>query len=158
MGVLNGLRKNCSGSSLAELLMVVALISLLSAAAIPALRSQREKKLLEATAGTIAMHMRMAQGHAVATQTTGRLVFYTFSDIYYVELSGEREWVYLPEEISIVAINFALIYNRRELSFNMLGVPNQGGHMSLKNARGEKIYIIITPATGRVRVSRDPPG
>lgn len=156
--MFKGLRKNCGGSSLAELLMVLALISLLSVLAIPTLGVQKEKNRLEATAKTIAMQMRLAQSHAVAANSTGRLVFYPFSGLYYVELSGQREWVYLPEELSIVAINFALIYNRRELSFNMLGVPNQGGYMSLKNAREDKIYIIITPVTGRVRVSRHPPG
>lgn len=146
------------GSSLAELLVVLALLSLLSAAALPAVGRQREKKLLETTAETIAMHMRLAQGHAVASNSTARLIFYTFSHMYYVELSGQREWVYLPAELSIVAINFPLIYNRRELSFNMLGVPNQGGYISLKDEREEKIYVIITPVTGRVRISRYPPG
>lgn len=147
---------NTAGSSLAELLVVLALISLLSLAVFPALGRQREERLLKATAETIAMHMRLAQGHAVANNATGRLVFYEFSDIYYLDTSS-RQWVYLPEELSFVAINFPLVYNRRELSFNPLGVPNQGGHLVLGDAGGSRIYVIITPVTGRVRISRSPP-
>ena len=153
---MSTLKKN-RGSSLMELLLVLALLSLITLAVFPALGRQREERLLISTGETAAMHMRLAQGHAVATNSTARLVFYQFSGIYYVELSGQREWVFLPEGVSIVAINFPLVYNRRELSFNPLGVPNQGGHLGLKDEKGNRFYVIITPVTGRVRVSRTPP-
>ncbi len=147
-----------SGHSLAELLVVLALLSLLSLAVFPALGPVREERLLKATAETIAMHMRLAQGHAVAENAVGKLVFYELAGIYYIDLTGQpRQWVYLPEELSIIAINFPIVYNRRELSFNPLGVPSQGGHVGLGDSRGSRIYVIITPVTGRVRISRTPP-
>ena len=146
------------GATLIEVLTVLALIGILSAMLMPKTGFNKEFFLLQASARSMAIHMRLAQSHAIATNSSSRLVYYQQENIYYVELSGEKEWVYLPEGISIVAINFPLVYNRHTLRFNYYGVPNQGGHVLLRNHGGDRQYIIITPVTGRVRTATTAPG
>ncbi|PKM83636.1 MAG: hypothetical protein CVU88_01965 [Firmicutes bacterium HGW-Firmicutes-13] len=145
------------GASLFEILLILALLCLLTSMAYPKIGGNREYLQLESAARSLALDMRLAQSHAVTTNSATRLVFYRFSNLYYVELSSKREWVSIPEEINIAFINFPKIGGRETLSFNFLGTPNQGGHVGLQNENGDTLYVIITPVTGRVRIGKEAP-
>ncbi len=159
-GRFRSIRNNSfeKGTSLVEVLVVLALIGILSALIMPRAGFNKDYFLLQTSARKMAINMRLAQSHAIATNSATKLVFYHQVDIYYVELSGESDWFTLPEGTSIVAINFPLVYNRPTLSFNYYGIPNQGGSVWLRNKRGDSLYIIVTPITGRVRIAKTPPG
>lgn len=145
------------GSSLLEVLLVLTLLGIIGAIAMPRAGRSREAYQLETTARSLAVHMRMAQSHAVANGPMARLVFYHEAERYSLDLGQERNMVYLPEGIQIEYVLFPAVQGRPTLSFNFLGTPNQGGHVALKNRRGEMQYVIITPVTGRVRISPRPP-
>ena len=146
-----------NGVSLLELLVVISLLGILALIVFPAAGMGKDYYLLETTARSLAVNMRLAQSHAVTTNQATFLVFYRFSNRYYVELSGKKEWINIPEEIYICAINFPKAGGWETLRFNSLGTPNRGGHIGLENRRGDKLYVIITPVTGRVRISKSPP-
>lgn len=145
------------GVSLMELLVVISLLGIIALIAFPAVGMGMDYYLLETTARSLAVNMRLAQSHAVTTNHVTYLVFFRMSNLYYVELSGNKEWVDIPEEIRICAINFPRTGGWETLSFNSIGTPNQGGHIGLENRKGDKLYVIITPVTGRVRISKNPP-
>ncbi len=153
----NFLINNRKGFSLIEVLLVLTLLGILTAVAIPGMGMAVEHYLLDTTARKIAANMRLAQSHAITTNHFTRIIFYRFSNLYLVDLSGDREWIEIPEEIHICAINFPKTGGWETLTFNSLGTPNRGGHVGLENRRGDKLYVIITPVTGRVRISKTPP-
>ncbi len=148
--------EKCSrGTSLLELLVVIALLGILTSLAYPKVGSSREHYILENTAWEIAYNMRMAQGHALKTGRTTRLTFYPSVNMYSIRLPEGREWIYLPDGVYILAINFPQVNGFETLTFNFLGTPNQGGSVYLANGRGDCWYrVIVTPVTGRVRVAR----
>ncbi|UNC92564.1 GspH/FimT family pseudopilin [Candidatus Contubernalis alkaliaceticus] len=145
------------GFSLIEVLLVLTILGILTAVVIPVLDMVLDYHSLDTTAGKMAANMRLAQSHAITTNQFTRLVFHRFSNLYMVELSLVKEWIDIPQGISICAINFPKSGGRETLTFNSLGTPNQGGHVGLENRRGDKLYVIITPVTGRVRISKNPP-
>ncbi len=149
--------KSQDGVSLMELLAAVSMLGIIAMIVFPAVGMGMDHYLLETTARSLAVNMRLAQSHAFTTRHHTFLVFYRFTNQYYVELSGKKEWVHIPDELRICALNFPISGGRETLSFNSTGAPNRGGHVGLENRRGDKLYVIITPVTGRVRISKTPP-
>lgn len=148
---------NRSGFFLIESLVVLALLAVITVAVFPQTRRNRDSLQLEVAAKTLLFQVRAVQSHAVTTNSTAKLVFYFLENCYYLEQSGEKKWVGLPDGVKFAAINFPEVYGRHTLSFNSLGAPNRGGHVGLKGAGEEKFYIIVTPVTGRVRIASEPP-
>ncbi len=151
-------RRN-SGMTLIELVCVLAIISLILLAGIGPGFGFRpgNKRQLEAAAWQLVSEMRLARQSAVFTGITSRLQFRIFNDDYKVILSDERKTVKLPAGICYAYINFPVADGYYLLEYKCTGAPNRGGTIGLKNRQNEKIYIIVTPATGRVRVSPEPP-
>lgn len=146
------------GTSLVELMVVIALLGILTTLAYPRIGNNREHYILENTAWEIAYNMRMAQSHALKTGSTTRIFFYPASDRYCIRFPEGREWFYFPEGVYILAINFPQVNGRETLTFNFLGTPNQGGSVYLANRKVDYWYrVIVTPVTGRVRVTRYTP-
>ncbi len=112
---------------------------------------------LEAAAWRLASDLRLAQQVAISTGKTSRVEFRQFNNDYRMWLPEDMERVRLPEGISYAGNTFPLSSGVRKVSFTALGAPSQGGTVTLANQRGDKLYVITTPATGRVRVSKDPP-
>lgn len=140
-----------------EILLVIAIMGILASIIYPKIGGSRQYYLLETTARKLAADMRRAQSHGVTTNSTSRVVFYRFSNLYRLELSGKREWVAIPEELNIAYINFPKAGGRETLTFNYLGAPNRGGHVGLQNETDDVFYVIITPVTGRVRIGKEAP-
>lgn len=101
--------------------------------------------------------MRLAQQVAITTGKQTRIEFRWEAADYRIFLPVEKTTVKLPEGIVYVMNNFPLEKGIRKLSFSNIGAPNQGGTVGFKNRRGSRLYVIITPATGRVKVSSEPP-
>ena len=145
------------GYVLVEVMLIIVMLGILAAVAFPRIGGSKEQHLLEATARTLMVNIRQVQGHAITESYRSEILFSHHHNSYYVELSGEGEWVTLPGKISMFYNNFPEVNHRQTLSFNYLGAPNRGGRVGFKNERGDKLYVIVTPVTGRVRMGSDPP-
>ncbi len=148
---------NRRGLTLIELLVVVMIMGILTGVAVPVTR-QSGMWSLRAAASELAVMIREARHTAITGGQNCYIVFYQFSDRYKWEYAGKVQWVRLPEGISFAANNFPLVLDGRPtLYFRYTGAPNRGGHVGLKDKRGNKLYVIVTPVTGRVRIDKVPP-
>ncbi len=127
------------------------------AIAVPALGGMNERWCLEEAAWRLASDMRLARQMAISTGKDTRFEFLLESGMYRMFLPTEKQIVKLPEGITYAYNNFPRSGNVSKFSLSPLGAPGPGGTVGLKNRRGAKLYVIITPATGRVRVSPTPP-
>lgn len=148
--------------TLVELLCVVGLLSLLLLIAVPAMADFGTSRNLEIAARTMATDLRRTQQKAITAGWSQYVEFRTNSsgkDIYRLKDGKTSKFVNisLPEGISIKANNFPLSGSVKTLFFSRSGAPNQGGTVTLQNRSGQLLYVIVTPGTGRVRVSETPP-
>ena len=148
--------KRRQGFVLTELLLVLLLLGVLIAIAVPAIRSFGQWPL-RAASQEMAARIREARQTAIATGKICYVVFFEFSGRYRLELPAGREWVTLPNEVVFGGINFPLFDNRPTIYFRYTGAPNRGGHLVLRDDNGRRRFIIVTPVTGRVRISETPP-
>lgn len=144
------------GFSLMELITVLALLGILSLVTVPILRNFGPWPL-RASAQTMAARVREARQTALATGDICYVTYYELSNRYRLDFPAGREWVELPEGVRISAVNFPRFDGRPTLYFRYTGAPNRGGHVALQNVNGERLYLIVTPVTGRVRISNSPP-
>ena len=148
--------RNQSGLTLIELICVVVIIGLILLVGLPGFHSGNKRKL-ETAAWCLVSDMRLARQSAISTGITSYIQFRIFNDDYKISYPDEKDTVKLPEGISYGYINFPVVNGYYLLEFKSTGAPNRGGTVGLKSKQGEKLYIIVTPATGRIRVSSEPP-
>ena len=147
------------GYTLVELVCVVALLGLIALIAVPAVASVGSSRTLEIAARGLAMELRRAQQKAITTGSTQSIDLRIFSNDYRVRdlVSGEAYTVKLAEGITYRSVNFPVESGHPRVSFYRSGAPSRGGTIVLNGPRDKVSYIIVTPATGRVRVSDQPP-
>ncbi len=147
------------GFTLLEILVVVALLGIITMIAVPTVSHSQGSWQLEKTARLMVADFRLAQQTAVASGKTCRIEFFRYIEAYRVRTPGSQKLVRLPEGIFIAYNNFPGYDggNFQLLSFNRNGSPNRAGTISLGNAKGERIYIIVNLASGRMRISEEPP-
>jgi prepilin-type N-terminal cleavage/methylation domain-containing protein len=143
------------GFTLIELLAALAVMAIVAALLWPRVASLSRWKL-ESAARSLAGDLRLVRQEAITTGKASKVEIFIYPNRYRVRLSGEDRWVDLPEGVFFDGVTFG--GNPPYVHFNMLGHPSSGGTIILKSSRGEKRYVILTPVTGRVRVSRNPPG
>lgn len=171
MGKKNGIllklnANNCfqgnDGFTLVELLCVITLFTLFLMIAVPAMADVGSNRNLEIAARTLATDLRKTQQKAI---TSGWSQYVEFrkdaggNDIYRLKGGKSNEYLELtlPEGISIKANNFPFSSSVRTCKFTRNGAPIPGGTITLQNRSGKALYVIVTPATGRVRISEVPP-
>jgi prepilin-type N-terminal cleavage/methylation domain-containing protein len=152
-------RSEEAGFTLVELLCVIALLGMIISLAAPAMTAVGGSRNLELAARSMAMDMRRTQQRSITAGWTQRIEFRIYNNDYRIKdgKTGAVERISLPEGVSYRSVNFPTDGGYHVLSFNRSGAPNRGGTVALANASGELIYIIVTPATGRVRISESPP-
>jgi hypothetical protein len=124
---------------------------------LPAISSLNEKWRLEAAAWRLASDMRLARQVAITEGISTKIEFRWEARDYRIFLPEEKKTVKLPRGISYAMNNFPISGGVRGFTISPLGAPSPAGTVGFKNERGGKLYVIITPATGRVRVSSEPP-
>jgi prepilin-type N-terminal cleavage/methylation domain-containing protein len=144
-----------SGVSLMELLVVMFLLSLiLLIAGMPLINLVTGSKL-QATARELASNMRLAQREAISRGLACWIRFYE-SGNYRLSIPDDKgEYIH-----KLVQLPNGITVHRNlptDLYFLPTGAPSMGGTVILESEQGEKLYVILTPATGRVRVSEEPP-
>jgi prepilin-type N-terminal cleavage/methylation domain-containing protein len=148
--------------TLVELLCVIGLLSLLLLIAVPAMADFGTNRNLEIAARTMATDLRKTQQKAITAGWSQYVEFRTDArgkDIYRLKDGKTSEYVNisLPEGISIQANNFPLSASVKTMYFSRCGSPHPGGTVTLQNRSGQLLYVIVTPGTGRIRVSETPP-
>lgn len=148
------IQKGEKGFTLLELLAVLALLAVLVAITLPHVGTLSRWKL-NGAAKILVGNLRLARQEAIAGGYS-KVVFYIYSNSYELRLSQKNSTVYLPQGVSFKGLT-TFPGKPPSVHFNMLGHPSTGGTVVLKSSDGEKVYIIMTPVTGRIRISRDPP-
>jgi prepilin-type N-terminal cleavage/methylation domain-containing protein len=147
--------------TLVELLCVVALLGMIMLVAMPALQDTGRKRNLEIAARTLATDMRRCQQAAITTGTPYCLEFLVYNESYHYRFkncqTSKSERISFPEGVNYRSTTFRIDGGFPKLRFNPNGAPNFGGTVVLCNSADDILYVIVTPATGRVRISEDPP-
>lgn len=143
------------GYTILELLAVLSLLGLLTALAVPRFSSQQQWQL-ETASRRLAAEIRLLRQEAINSGETCKMEFYVNINRYTLTLPEGRRHVYLPEGISYVGTT---TFSGRPpvLEFTSLGRPGTGGGTVTLDGGGQRRFVIVTPVTGRVRVSRTPP-
>lgn len=150
--------KNKNGFTFIELVIVLTLLGVLLAIAVPRLHPVSRWQL-EGAAGEMAGNLRLARSEAVFSGKICRVTFFIYAGAYRLTLAENNQMIQLPEEIFFQGqTTFAKdASNNPFIYFNALGRPSGGGTVILESRDGDKRYIIVTPVTGRVRVSKEEP-
>lgn len=148
--------RNGKGYSLAEVLVVLAIAALVLLLVFPVHRQLGGWPLQGATLELTARIREMRHAAIAGGQQT-EVVFFLFNGMYRARCPERTTWARLPEGVTFASINFPSDGVRHTLSFRFTGAPNQGGHVTLRNRAGQRLYVIVTPVTARVRISTEPP-
>lgn len=146
-------RINHSGYTTIEIITVVAILSIMTSLILPNYKFTLDKYKIEIAARKLAKDILYAQQRSICKKVKYHIIFDRITKDNYTIASGfNSRTVNLPPGIYIDWVNFA----KYELSFNPVGVPKQGGTIALKSD-SKNLYIIVSVATGRVRISNTPP-
>lgn len=150
--------KNQQGVTLLELVLVLALVILAVSLPLISFNWAIQAVRLENTALAMKSQLRLLQSQAV-TEAQYYEMRFDRSLKYYRIFRGSQQLkvVRFPPGIRYGFVNIGGSQVVPVLRFYPTGSPSAGGTITLENSYNSKRYIIITPAVGRVRVSRQPP-
>ncbi|MBP8994863.1 MAG: prepilin-type N-terminal cleavage/methylation domain-containing protein [Bacteroidales bacterium] len=141
------------GFTLIELIIVLALLAFLFSSSLPSLAGLRSSLIGKTVVQKISSQLRIAKIEALNQGKTTKIVFNTTQNEYiYTDSSGKSTHYELPDEVILYRTNFPL----NTIRFYLTGTPSSGGTITLRIGNNLK-YLIITPVTGRVRISDKPP-
>lgn len=133
------------------LLIMAVLISLAS----PVFTRVIEGNKLKADARQMAYVLKTARQAAIMSSESKSVIFYTGSTKY--KYDGEATY-WLNSGVTYAGTStFSGDIGREKCTFQPSGAPESGGTVILKNKINDKLYIIVNPAAGRIRVSEAPP-
>lgn len=140
------------GFTLLELLCLLAFLSIFIFLSVPELKIVNEKYELEAEAKELAWVLRSARQDAIMSGESKSVFFYPLADKY---KDHNGNWCDLKKGIKMT-VNFNTITGKPACVFSASGAPN-GGTVTLISKSGFKRYVVVSPVTGRIRVSATPP-
>ncbi|MFN3166845.1 MAG: Tfp pilus assembly protein FimT/FimU [Phycisphaeraceae bacterium] len=133
-----------NGFTLVELVMVVVIVSVLAALALPRFAQASQRQQLEAAADRVAADFALAQTRARAASQSVTLYFdldqntYTFNAV-----GGDATTVNLAESPYGIKISYAEFGTDSEAEFNAYGVPVDTGKVTLTNGTGTATIFLL---------------
>ncbi|MEN3202708.1 MAG: hypothetical protein ABDK87_03110 [Atribacterota bacterium] len=136
-----------------EVIFVLFLSSLLCVLAVPTLYHLQRKLALLSAAHQIASVIRLARIEAIEGGVQTRVIFdIVGNSLFFRGKEGKSTRYRMPNGVFLYTTNLP----SHEVLFLPQGIPLCGGTIVLR-AKADRKYIIITPVTGRVRLSDAPP-
>jgi len=140
--------KFSSGFTILELLIVISIISIISAFSFPHLLNWQTSLLGKLTAQRIASDLRLAKIEALRTGAITKITFDPAQDLFiYRGCNSQPKIVNFPKGVDLYTTNFS----QHTISFYPTGTPSMGGTITIR-VNGKLMYLTITPVTGRVRI------
>jgi prepilin-type N-terminal cleavage/methylation domain-containing protein len=139
------------GYTVIEMILVITIIGILATLSMPIYKKTVAHYRHSSALRMIATDIRLIQQQSITENQSYGLVF---NNIDYMLVHGESsESRELPEGNHIIGTDF----EDNSLSFNPSGEPSKGGGTIIVGGdSGNKSYIMITPATGKVKISDEP--
>ncbi|HHV80603.1 MAG: prepilin-type N-terminal cleavage/methylation domain-containing protein [Dictyoglomi bacterium] len=153
------------GFSLIELLVVVSLLGVLIPTGTNSFIGLIEYNHLCTAALTLAKNIRMCQYISMEEGITTRILLDIKENKYHLVKVEKVPVLYktflLEGGVSLSWTNF----KKYKIEFDPVGcpdmsdvgTPDRGGTIALKSKSNKFLYVIITPVTGYVRISEEPP-
>jgi type II secretion system protein H len=153
-------RTRQSAFSLIELMLVIAIIAVVSAIALPRYASSLQAYRVTMAAKRIAGDLQLAQSRARSLSATRTVAFTASSSSY--QLIGETDLskstaTYtvqlgdLPYRAQITSVQFGATLGTSSVTFNGFGMPNNGGSITLTSGNATRT-IILAPLTGGISI------
>jgi prepilin-type N-terminal cleavage/methylation domain-containing protein len=142
-----------NGYTLIELMVVVGIITLLLGLSVNGLDYLIQLNKLNTAAALLGSGLKNIQSRAFYEGVYYKLQFWPTLDRYRIYRQTELIDDIIFKDIDLFNTNFT----DNHLYFYPNGFPGQGGTVTLKNKRGNILYVIMTPVTARVRISPEPP-
>ncbi|HOQ68119.1 MAG TPA: prepilin-type N-terminal cleavage/methylation domain-containing protein [Candidatus Atribacteria bacterium] len=140
--------RSSSGFTIFELLIVVSIISILSAFSFPYLLSWQTSLLGKLTVQIIANELRLAKIEALQNGITTKIIFDLPGDRFiYQGCKPQSKIVNLPKGVDLYTTTFP----QHTVYFHPTGTPSTGGAVTIR-VKGETKRLTVTPVTGRVRI------
>ena len=154
------LLKRKNGFTLAELILILFLMGILSMLTVPKLTHFHERWILRSTAHMLANDIRKVQRLSVHECTPYNFELHT-TQFYYMlrhndPTGSALKKTYFDPKITSITSTLKKYSddspNYKVLQFSLLGSPNQAGEIRMKTIHGETIYLTVDVTTGRVLV------
>jgi type II secretion system protein H len=154
--------KSKKGFTLIEVMIVVAIIGIMAAIAIPNFLSWLDHYRVKGAARDIATAMHLAKMKAISQGVEYRVLFDLDNETFRLQkgnlASNSTAWthdgalnnVHATVDIARVNSNTSGIWNKE---FNPDG-SSSSGSISITNTAGEQYDITLVPATGRIKLER----
>lgn len=144
------------GSILIELLICIAVLSIIASMAVLTIDRSLAEQELENTTGQLLADIRLLQQSSINSGGSSVAYALLFNNTdpygYYITANTEiRKYIFFPKSVRLAG-------NNTRISFNHHGTPVRGAQtIPLYSTTLKKFkYIILAPVTGRVRINDFP--
>lgn len=139
------------GYTVIEMILVITIIGILATLSLPIYKKSLAHYRHSSALRMIATDIRLIQQQSITENQSYGLVF---NNVDYSLVRGENlELKVLPKGNHIMGTGF----KDNALSFNPSGEPSKGGGtIIIGDASGNKSSVVVTPATGKVKISDKP--
>ena len=143
------IKRAANGFSLIELVLVMFIIGIVAAIALPRFAQANARQQLEAAANRVVNDLERARHEARASSNAVAISFSTSDNSYsYASAVGTTFEMQLDESPYQVELSKALFNGSSNVAFNGYGMPSSNGPVTLKSNAGT--VKVTLDATGRV--------